>query len=132
MIIFYDGNCPLCSTEMQQLKHADVNNKILLEDINAPDFSDRFGYIDKDKALKILHAQLPSGEIIYALDVTYQAWKIVGKHRWLKIIRLPIICTLADWGYLFFAKHRHFISRLFMPNTKCSAGRCSIKAKGGK
>ena len=132
MIIFYDGNCPLCSAEMQQLKHADVNNEIVLEDLNAYDFSDRFAYIDKDKALKILHAQQPSGEIIYAFDVTYHAWKIVGKHRWLKIFRLPIIRTFADWGYLFFAKYRHPISRFLMPNTKCSNGRCSIKAKGDK
>ena len=38
MIIFYDGNCPLCAKEMQSLKRADKENKITLEDINKDDF----------------------------------------------------------------------------------------------
>eukprot|EP00389_Voromonas_pontica_P015465 GDKH01024116.1.p1 GENE.GDKH01024116.1~~GDKH01024116.1.p1 ORF type:complete len:61 (+),score=13.54 GDKH01024116.1:103-285(+) len=38
MIIFYDGNCPLCVKEMDSLKRADTHNKIILEDINKDDF----------------------------------------------------------------------------------------------
>ncbi|MEM5531078.1 DUF393 domain-containing protein [Pseudoalteromonas arctica] len=132
MIIFYDGNCPLCSTEMQQLKHADNKNLITLEDLNASDFSERYPYIDKDKAMNYLQAQKQSGEMIYGLDVTYEAWKIVGKHSWLKILRLPIIRFFADCGYLLFAKYRHPISRFLMPNTQCSNGQCGLKVKGDK
>ena len=84
MIIFYDGNCPLCSIEMQQLKHADIHQKIILEDLNALDFSLRYPSIDVNQAMTYLQAQTLSGEMIYGLDVTYQAWEIVGKHRWLK------------------------------------------------
>lgn len=35
MIIFYDASCPLCNAEMQQLKTADIEEKIVLEDLNA-------------------------------------------------------------------------------------------------
>ena len=132
MIIFYDGNCPLCSTEMKQLKQADVENKIVLEDLNAADFSQRYPTIDVAKAMTYLHGQKSSGEIIYGLDVTYQAWSIVGKHHWLKLIRLPIIRILADCAYLFFAKYRYPISRILMPNTQCSNGQCSINTNTDK
>ncbi|TMO72197.1 cell division protein [Pseudoalteromonas sp. S3785] len=132
MIIFYDGNCPLCSTEMAKLKQADTANKIQLEDLNAPDFSDRYSYIDKNKAINHLQAQTFSGEMIYGLDVTYHAWKTVGKHTWLKIFRLPIISFFADCGYLLFAKHRQTLSRLLMPNTQCTNGQCRVKSKGVK
>ncbi|BBW93558.1 thiol-disulfide oxidoreductase [Pseudoalteromonas sp. PS1M3] len=132
MIIFYDGNCPLCSTEMQQLKQADKHSLITLEDLNAADFSERYRHINKNQALTYLQAQLKNGEIIYGLDVTYQAWKTVEKHRWLKLFRLPVIRIFADWGYIFFAKHRHSISRLLMPNTQCNNGQCAIKSKGKK
>jgi len=132
MIIFYDGNCPLCSTEMKQLKQFDTDNKIVLEDLNAADFSERYSYIDKEKAMTYLQAQTHSGEMVYGLDVTYQAWKIVGKHSWLKIFRLPIISFFADCGYLLFAKYRHPISRFLMPNTQCINGQCGIKPKGDK
>lgn len=132
MIIFYDAGCPLCNAEMQQLKKADIQQKIALEDLNAADFDVRFPHIDKDRAMAILHAQTDAGEMIYGLDVTYAAWKTVGKHRWLKILRLPVIRIFADFGYTFFAKYRQPISRFLMPNTVCEGDSCNIKNRSGK
>jgi predicted DCC family thiol-disulfide oxidoreductase YuxK len=132
MIIFYDARCPLCNAEMIQLKKADVKGKITLEDLNLVDFSERFPHVNKDSAMAILHAQNQAGDMIYGLDVTYQAWKTVGKHRWLFILRLPVIRFFADMGYNFFAKHRQLISGLLMPNTPCEGDSCSIKSKGKK
>jgi predicted DCC family thiol-disulfide oxidoreductase YuxK len=117
MIIFYDASCPLCNSEMQQLKKADVEHKIVLEDLNATDFNARFPYVDKNRAMEILHAQLATGEMIYGLDVTYASWKTVGKHKWLIILRLPVIRIFADLGYTFFAKYRQPISRFLMACT---------------
>ncbi|MFT4765633.1 MAG: putative DCC family thiol-disulfide oxidoreductase YuxK [Oleispira sp.] len=125
MIIFYDASCPLCNAEMQQLKTADIEEKIVLEDLNAEDFSARFPDINKEQAMATLHAQTLSGEIIYGLDVTHQAWALVGKHRWLKILRWPIVRYFADAGYTFFAKYRQPISRFLMPNTSCNGNSCS-------
>ncbi|MDC9500345.1 MULTISPECIES: thiol-disulfide oxidoreductase DCC family protein [unclassified Pseudoalteromonas] len=129
MIIFYDASCPLCNTEMQHLKDADTKHKIVLVDLNSHDFSARYPSVNKNKAMAILHAQLPTGEMIYGLDVTYQAWKTVGKYRWLKIFRLPIIRYFADAAYMFFAKHRQKISRLLMPNASCLNGQCTVNTK---
>ena len=106
MIIFYDGNCPLCAKEMQSLKRADKENKITLEDINKEDFEHRFSNIKRVDAMGYLHGQLDNGKMIYGLDVTFTAWQTVGKHAWLKIFQLPIIRSLADAGYWLFAKYR--------------------------
>jgi predicted DCC family thiol-disulfide oxidoreductase YuxK len=127
MIIFYDGNCPLCNAEMQHLKQADKQQQIVLEDLNAEDFSGRFPHINKDKAMATLHAQAQTGELIYGLDVTCQAWQAVGKHRWLVILRWPIIRYFSDLAYTFFAKYRQPISRFLMPNSPCHGNQCSIK-----
>lgn len=132
MIIFYDANCPLCNAEMQQLKKADFEQKITLEDLNATDFNVRFPSINKTRAMEILHAQTEAGDMIYGLDVTYTAWKTVGKHRWLKILRLPVIRIFADLGYNIFAKYRQPISRLLMPNTTCEGNRCSPRNRNEK
>jgi predicted DCC family thiol-disulfide oxidoreductase YuxK len=129
MIMFYDAGCPLCNAEMQKLKKADIEQKIVLEDLNAADFDIRFPHIDKNRAMEILHAQTEAGEIIYGLDVTYTAWKTVGKHKWLKILRLPVIRIFADLGYTFFAKYRQPISRFFMPDTACEDESCSTKSR---
>jgi predicted DCC family thiol-disulfide oxidoreductase YuxK len=82
--------------------------------------------------MKILHAQNAAGEMIYGLDVTYAAGKTVGKHRWLKILRLPVIRIFADLAYKLFAKYRQPISRVLMPSTVCESDSCSIKNKKNK
>ena len=114
LTVFYDSFCPLCSAEINQLKAYDRDNNILFEDIHAPDFVKRYPYIDQVEANRILHGQLSNGDMIYGLDVTYQAWKSVGKHRWLAILRWPGIKLLADISYRFFARHRNRISSLIM------------------
>lgn len=127
MIIFYDALCPLCTAEMQYLQKADTQQQIILEDLNAQDFNMRFPQIDKEKAMSLLHAQTDTGEMLYGLDVTYQAWKTVGKHRWLKILRLPGIRFFADAGYTFFAKYRQPISHFLMPNKACTNNQCTTR-----
>lgn len=113
LTIFYDGLCPLCSAEIKQLKSYDSGHRLSFEDIHAPDFVQRFPYIDQARANRILHGQLSNGEIIYGLDVTCHAWRSVGKHRWITLLRLPVIRWFADLAYLFFARYRNTIASLF-------------------
>lgn len=127
LTIFYDGGCPLCAAEMRHLNSLDVLGKITFEDIYADDFSARFAHIDQQEADRILHGQLANGELIYGLDVTYQAWALVGKRRWVAILRWPLIKQVADVGYLFFAKHRYRISRLVTGQARCES--CEIGAE---
>jgi predicted DCC family thiol-disulfide oxidoreductase YuxK len=124
LIIFYDGGCPLCVSEMRHLSKLDTAGKIALENIHADDFTVRFPHIDQQRADQILHGQLASGEVIYALDVTYNAWALVGKRHWVAILRWPLIKQVADYSYLFFAKYRSTISKLLTGSELCEM--CSI------
>ena len=119
LIIFYDGGCPLCVSEMRHLSKLDTEGKISLENICADNFSERFPHIDQQRADQILHGQLANGEVIYALDVTYNAWALVGKRHWVAILRWPIIKQIADYSYLFFAKYRSGISKLLTGKERC-------------
>ena len=103
LTIFYDGGCPLCAAEMNHLRKLDSNNSIAYEDIYADGFEGRFPYIDLPQADRILHGQLADGTIIYALDVTYEAWALVGKRHWVAILRWPLFKQVANLGYVFFA-----------------------------
>lgn len=126
LTIFYDGNCPLCATEMQALRRYDQHNRIQLEDIHQTDFGQRFPDIDKNKATNILHGKL-NGVTLLGLDVTCHAWRLVGKKPWIALLRFPIIKPFADMGYLFFAKHRTRISSILMGKKSCKNGQCGIK-----
>lgn len=113
LTIFYDGFCPLCGAEIKQLKACDSDNQLIFEDIHAADFVQRYPYIDQVKANRVLHGQLGNGNLIYGLDVTCLAWKTVGKHRWLMILRWPVIRWFADLAYYIFARYRNRIANLF-------------------
>ena len=79
LTIFYDGGCPLCAAEITHLIRLNSENKLAFENIYAPDFAERFGHIDRQAADRVLHGQLATGEMIYGLDVTYEAWLVVAK-----------------------------------------------------
>jgi predicted DCC family thiol-disulfide oxidoreductase YuxK len=123
MIIFFDGNCPLCLKEMCSLKRHDKHNSIELVDVHDSVAMSRFPRIDKNLALNKLHA-IDGEQLLLGLDVTVKAWQLVGKHRWLRLSRLPICKPLSDAAYLLFAKHRMKISALFFKNA-CPNNTCA-------
>ena len=131
LTIFYDGNCPLCTLEMQKLKGYDTKKLIVLENLHQDNFQNRFPNININKALKILHGQY-QGKILFALDVTHRAWTLVGRGAFVAPLQLPIIKQLAHGGYLLLAKYRQPISqclyRRFGIGLKtCEQGTCYSK-----
>jgi len=128
LIIFYDGNCPLCSLEMHKLKQADTKNLIQLENLHQTDFKLLFDDINVEKALKILHGKY-KGELLLALDVTHRAWTLVGRGALVAPLQFPIIKQIAHGVYLLLAKYRypisHFLYEQFGIGKKtCNKGVC--------
>tara|TARA_B100001093_G_scaffold441121_1_gene442062 strand:- start:3252 stop:3605 length:354 start_codon:yes stop_codon:yes gene_type:complete len=106
--------------EVKILQKKDVQQKILFEDINQPNFITKYSFINKDRAGKILHGLNRDDEIILGLEVTYLAWSLVG-YKWLVApLRWPVARSIFRRLYFVFAKHRHFIARLFYGKTYCS------------
>ena len=111
--IYFDGHCPLCAREMNQLRQLDSAKKLDLQDIHAGDFSQRFPHINPLEADRILHGETADGRLLLGLDVTCMAWQLVGRGHWFMWMRWPLIKPVADRAYLLFARHRHRISRWF-------------------
>ena len=125
LTIFYDSLCPLCMTEMKLLESNNQYKRLKLIDLHDDNFNKQFPYINKSKAMNILHGELDNGELLLGLDVTCTAWTLVGKHKWLMILRWPIIRILADATYLFFARYRSQISHLLTGKKLCT--QCSLQ-----
>lgn len=124
--VFYDGFCPLCVAEMEKLRQYDQQQVLELQDVQASDFAERFPHIDPIAANRVLHAEKANGELLLGLDVTYEAWRLVGKHRWLKLLRIQPIKFFADWCYLKFAKHRYTLSSWLTGKKRCDNGTCQL------
>lgn len=127
LTIYFDSHCPLCMSEMKQLKHADRNARLVFADLHAEGFSQRYPHIDPERAYNELHVETDKGELMTGLDANCAVWQAVGKNRWLKILRWPVIRWFADIAYRFFARHRETISRLLTGKARCDV--CSINVE---
>lgn len=119
LTIFYDGYCPICVSEMDELKHLDKKDHLQFENIYKPDFSERYPELDIKKADAIIHGMTFQGEMLYGLDVICRAWQLVNKKPWLQALRWPGVKWFADCGYLFFARHRYKISYWLTGEQRC-------------
>ncbi|MEQ9568422.1 MAG: thiol-disulfide oxidoreductase DCC family protein [Porticoccaceae bacterium] len=124
LTVFYDGSCPICVKEMNQLKHWDVNSQLHLVDVLNEQIKEKYPHIDPVEAMRILHAETDDGKLLLGLDANVAAWQQVNRKSWLAILRWPLIKPLADMAYLFFARNRYTISRIF---TGESCNKCRIK-----
>lgn len=129
LTLFFDGYCPLCVAEMKMLGELNHENNLVFEDIHAPDFQLRYPSIDPVNANKYLHGLYEDGSMIFGLDVTHQAWRIVGRKPWLALLRWPIIRWFADLAYWIFAKNRYSISWLLTGQKRCKACATQIPKK---
>lgn len=128
LTIFYDGNCPLCATEMAHLKAHDTKNKISLVNIHDDGFSTNYPSVCFNDAMKILHGHYNS-QLLLGLEVTHRAWTLVGKGFWVAPLNWPVIKTISHWLYLGLARYRHQISALLakifnIKTTQCTSGTC--------
>jgi predicted DCC family thiol-disulfide oxidoreductase YuxK len=119
LTIFYDGYCPLCLVEMDKLKQLDTQQNISFVDIQDPAFCARYPHLDWQILNARIHGYLADGSLISGLDVTYLAWKLVGKGWVYAPLRWPIIRWFADIAYNLFAKHRYRISYLLTGKKPC-------------
>lgn len=124
LTIFYDGTCPLCVNEMDALRKQDKQNRIQFVDIYGKSFK-FFPNIDASKASTVLHALDEDNRLILGLDVTYQAWKLVGRGWLYAPFRWPGIKLLADWCYIKFANNRYTISKWLTGKSTCDSNKCS-------
>ncbi|GAL35482.1 cell division inhibitor [Vibrio maritimus] len=118
LTLFYDGHCPLCVKEMTALKKHDTDNVIQLVDIFSETFED-YPDIDQKAASERLHAYDENGVLWEGLDVTYQAWRLVGRGHYYAFTRWPLLRPICDWCYLKFARHRYTVSGLLTGKKRC-------------
>lgn len=125
LTIFYDGQCPLCVKEMEKLKSYDNDSSLHLVNTHSEEFVN-YPEIDPQEASRVLHAINDQNQLLLGLDVTYLAWKLVGKGWVYAPLRWPLVRPMADWAYLRFANNRYAVSKLLTGKSKCDNDQCSL------
>ena len=125
LTLFFDSTCPIYVSEMRALESLDFSNRLIFENIYSDDFCERFPDISQIKAANTFHGRYDNGDVIVGLDVSVQAWSIVGKNKWLRILRAPGFRIVSDAAYRFFARYRSLISLLLTGKRYCDS--CELK-----
>jgi predicted DCC family thiol-disulfide oxidoreductase YuxK len=121
--ILYDGDCPLCSREIQLLRWLDRGRGHLgFADIAAPDFDASVYGLDAGAAMDRIHGVLPGGTIVEGMEVFRRAYAAVGLGWLLAPTAWPGLRRLADAAYASFARNR---LRWTGRSADCTDGRCS-------
>jgi predicted DCC family thiol-disulfide oxidoreductase YuxK len=102
--LYYDGQCPLCTSEMEKLKrHAD--GKLELVDIHS--LPEKVSLPTKQALLSSLHLKQEGGNFLIGLDANVAAWQHTRFGVFFRWLRWPLIRSLADWVYDRWAKLRY-------------------------
>lgn len=112
---YYDGQCGLCSAEMQEIHALDVHGDIALVDCSAADFADdavRAAGLTRDDLLGAMHVRDVLGDWHRGVDAIALLYATVGApwlaRAWAHPLTRPITRRVYPWV----VAHRHTLSRL--------------------
>ena len=105
--VFFDGDCSICTKEINVLRRLDKSNRIVFTDIAAAEF-DAEGSIglSYETLMDEIHGRFADGEVVTGVEVFRQLYGRVGLKWAVGATRLFGVRHALDAGYVLFAKHR--------------------------
>jgi len=113
LVIYYDGQCPLCLAEIHMLKHN--NQKKLLEFVSLQEIDSSENDINCALAFKTIHARLGDNKIIIGPEVFFEAYKRSDLILINYLFSFRLFRFFYAKFYTIFAKYRHKISAVLGP-----------------
>jgi predicted DCC family thiol-disulfide oxidoreductase YuxK len=115
LTLFYDGACPLCQAEILFLSGRNQANLLDFIDINSVQFDPLKVGVSCEAALAAMYGQYASGQLIQGVSVFPEAYRRANLPRMAWFFSRKPLQPFLRLAYLFFAKNRHAISRLWGP-----------------
>jgi predicted DCC family thiol-disulfide oxidoreductase YuxK len=120
--VLIDGQCPLCRREADFLRRLDRGRgRLMIEDITRSDFDGRRYGVDRATLMTRIHGVLPDGTLLSGVEVFRRAYAAVGLGWLLAPTGWPVLRTIADAAYAWFARNR---LRLTGRKTACDGDVC--------
>lgn len=118
--VYYDGQCHLCSREVEAMRRLAKPGTLDFVDITAADFNAAAEGIDPVRVHRTMHVRGDDGEMRTGLEALRTMWRPVPYFRYLAWVSgLPGLHFLSMLGYALFAWIRPKL-----PRRKCVSGTC--------
>lgn len=115
LTIHYDGQCPLCQSEIRLLRARNRRGLLRFVDLCAPSFDETSHRISCAAALEQIHGRLDNGELLTGLAVFAEAYRRADLPFLTWLLSRPMLTPLLNRGYRRFVRYRHAISRVIGP-----------------
>jgi predicted DCC family thiol-disulfide oxidoreductase YuxK len=107
--LLYDGNCPICAWEKNNLTRRDRHGRLGFINIQSLDFDASAYGVTQEALLGRLHAITADGRMLVGFQTLLESYRAVG--WWWVYLPLRLIPRrLAEFAYGWFADHRYRIS----------------------
>ena len=139
LTLLYDGNCPVCNLEMDNLWERNHAGLLRFVDITTPGFDPALYKASIAEMNALIHAQRPDGSLVIGVEVFRLAYSAVGLGSYTRFTGWPVFKPLIDLTYALFARNRYAVSRIAMPlitwiaarralkrSKACAEGRCDL------
>jgi predicted DCC family thiol-disulfide oxidoreductase YuxK len=100
LTVFYDGDCPLCRSEIGLYRNCAGAERVAFVDVAAANAGDVAAGLDKSAALARFHVQTADGQVHSGAAGFAQLWSTLPGWRWLgRLTMLPGVRTVAEVAY---------------------------------
>ncbi len=115
LTLYYDAACPLCRAEIQFLSRRNQQGLLAFVDINSEHYQPEIVGVSCEQALAAMYGQYADGKLISGVEVFAAAYARANLKALAWLFSRKTLRPFMDWGYRFFARNRHTISRVFGP-----------------
>ena len=114
--VFFDGSCPICTTEINQYKTLTPITEIQWIDVSQPSFIPPKGQT-KEQLMQRFHVLNYNAQLLSGAAAFVYLWKqLPGWKRLAVIEKIPGAMQVLEFGYTNFLKVRPRILSLFKKN----------------
>ena len=128
LTLYYDGNCPFCSSEMQRLRTWDKAGRLAFVDIALAGFDPGLLGASMAQLNRELYSLRADGRVLVGIDSMLAAYTLAGR-AWLVLpLRVPGLRQVCGLLYRRFARNRYLMSRLLGYRAPvCADGACQMR-----
>ena len=127
--IFYDGNCIVCSREIDHYRRNNPEGRLMFIDIRAASFDAQYYGKSNTDFLARMHIRDARGNFMSGVEAFLAIWRAYpsgSKYRLLaQLVSLPPITPLIRIGYALFARYRHLLPKR---KNDCASNACDLHA----
>ena len=111
MVIFYDGDCPICCAKRDFLERRDKHRVLEFSNVRKPGFEPPIPGIDFQTLEAEIHSISHNGKVLRGMDVIRAAYQAIGLGWLAAPTGWPLFRPFFDWVYVIVAGNRLKISK---------------------